>query len=303
MKKIFITGATSMIGVALIYVALQNDYFVGCTVRPGSSRVSILPVSKRIKVYCCNLENISSLNIHEQYDIFVHLAWDKTCGLSRDDADIQLRNIQYTLDAVRLANLLGCKVFCGAGSQAEYGIVDSPLTSEMPVNPCSGYGIAKFTAGKLSAMLCTQLGIRHNWLRILSVYGPNDAPHTLISYVFKELLMGQVPALTKCEQIWDYLYSDDAATAILAVAESGKHGKVYPLGSGKGRKLCNYIEDIKNIINPEGKIGYGEIKYFPHQPMFLVADIDDLISDTGWKPVVSFNVGIRFMLRNYIVNL
>ena len=128
------------------------------------------------------------------------------------------------------------KVFIGAGSQAEYGVQSVDLTPELPVKPESGYGIAKYATGKLSAMLCKSLGMRQNWVRNLSVYGPNDGENTLISYVIRELKAGRSPELTKCEQIWDYLYADDAGDAILAIAEKGVDGKAYPLGSGKGRK-------------------------------------------------------------------
>lgn len=37
------------------------------------------------------------------YDVFYHLAWAGTTGTARDDADLQLKNIEYTLDAVELA--------------------------------------------------------------------------------------------------------------------------------------------------------------------------------------------------------
>ena len=37
---------------------------------------------------------------------------------------IQNKNVEYTLDAVYLAKRFGCDTFIGAGSQAEYGIVN-----------------------------------------------------------------------------------------------------------------------------------------------------------------------------------
>jgi nucleoside-diphosphate-sugar epimerase len=225
------------------------------------------------------------------------MSWEKTFGASRDDAEVQMRNIQYTLDACHLAKRCGCKAFVGAGSQAEYGIQSVDLTPDLPVSPESGYGIAKFAAGKLSAMLCKSIGIRQNWVRILSVYGPNDGENTLISYVIKELKAGRSPELTKCEQIWDYIYADDAADAILAIAEHGIDGKVYPLGSGKGRKLSEYIEDIRNKINPSIPVKYGAKDYYPHQPMHLVSDIQQLTEDTGWKPQYSFSEGRDRLLR------
>ena len=293
MKRILVTGATGCVGSAIVRRALAQGMEVTCIVHEGSKRLGNLPQDERVKIVECNLSNYNSLNIDGQHDAFIHMAWDKTFGASRDDAETQTRNIQYTLDACHLAKRCGCQVFVGAGSQAEYGLQTVDLTPDLPVNPESGYGIAKYAAGKLSAMLCKSLGIRQNWVRILSVYGPNDGENTLISYVIRELKAGRSPELTKCEQTWDYLYADDAADAILAIAEKGVDGKAYPLGSGNGRKLTEYIEVIRKVVNPAIEVKYGAKDYYPHQPMHLFADINELTIDTGWEPAWLFYDGIK----------
>lgn len=293
MKSLVITGATGMIGSAIVRQAIKQDYKVACIVHRESKRMANIPQDSHVSVVKCNIDEYSSLNNEGSYDAFIHLAWDKTSVAGRDDVDTQLKNIQYTLDAVRLASRCGCKVFIGAGSQAEYGIQSVPLTGNLPVQPESGYGIAKFTAGKLGGMLCRQLGIRFNWLRILSIYGRNDGENTLISYVMRELEAGRSPELTKCEQLWDYLNCEDAAKAFFAVLEKGIDGKVYPLGSGKGRKLSAYVEDIRDVIDSSIELGFGKKDYYPHQPMYLVADISELTEDTGWKPEIDFIKGIK----------
>jgi nucleoside-diphosphate-sugar epimerase len=296
MKKIIITGSTGMIGSAITRQALEKGIEVLCIVRKNTNRSDNIPKSEKIKIFFADLAEYASLDVSEKYDVFFHLAWDKTFGASRDDVDIQLKNIQYTLDAVRLAQRLGCSVFVGAGSQAEYGIVSEPLRPDTSVNPQSGYGIAKYTAGKLSKLLCAQLGIRFNWLRILSVFGPFDGSHTLIMYAINELCTSHSPEFTKCEQIWDYLYCDDAARAFLAVADKGIDGMVYPLGSGDGRRLSEYLESLRNIVNPAGILQFGKKNYYSHQPMFLCADISELTADTGWRPRMSFEEGIEMMI-------
>ena len=299
MNKIVVTGATGCVGSAIVRRALAQGMEVTCIVHEGSKRLSNLPQDEKVKIVECNLSDYASLQLGEGYDTFIHMAWEKTFGASRDDAEVQMRNIQYTLDACHLAKRCGCQVFVGAGSQAEYGVQSVDLTPDLPVNPESGYGIAKYAAGKLSAMLCKSLGIRQNWVRILSVYGPNDGENTLISYIIRELKAGRSPELTKCEQIWDYLYADDAAAAILAIAERGGNCKTYPLGSGEGRKLSEYIGIIRKIINPEIALKYGAKEYYLHQPMYLVANIDELIRDTGWHPNFSFVEGLKKIINNY----
>jgi nucleoside-diphosphate-sugar epimerase len=293
MRKIIITGATGMIGSAITRQALKNGMEVLCIVRKNTSRFDNIPKSKKVKIVFTDLSEYASLEISDKHDVFFHLAWDKTFGNSRDDVEIQLRNVQYTLDAVNLAQRLGCSVFVGAGSQAEYGIVSEPLKSDTPVNPQSGYGIAKYAAGKLSKLLCTQLGVRFNWLRILSTFGPLDGSHALIMYTINELRAGNSPDFTKCEQIWDYLYCDDAARAFLAVGKKGVDGMVYPLGSGDRRRLSEYLESLRDIVNPNCVLRFGKKDYYPYQPMFLCADISELTVDTGWKPQISFEEGIR----------
>ena len=290
MKRILLSGATGMIGCAIVREAIRRGDDVTCLVRSSSPRIANIPQGERIHIVDCAVSDYAALELDGQYDVFMHLAWEKTSGGGRDDVDSQLKNIQYTLDAVHLASRLGCKVFIGAGSQAEFGVKSEALTCGMSVNPESGYGIAKFAAGKFSAMLCKQLGIRFNWLRILSVYGKNDGENSLISYVIRELKSGRSPELTKCEQIWDYLNCDDAARAFFAVAEKGVDGKAYPLGSGCGKRLSEYVETLRDAINPNIKLEFGKKPYYPHQPMYLVADISELTVDTGWRPEIEFGL-------------
>ena len=295
-RKIIVTGATGAVGSAVVRRALARDIHVTCIVHQGSKRLSNLPQDYRVSVVECNLADYRTLEMEGEYDAFIHLSWEKTFGASRDDAEVQARNIQYTLDACHLAKRCGCSVFVGAGSQAEYGVQEVNLTPDLPIKPESGYGIAKYAAGKLSAMLCKNLGMRQNWVRILSVYGPNDGENSLISYVIRELKAGRSPELTMCEQMWDYLYADDAGDAILAVTENGIDGKAYPLGSGKGRKLSEYINDIRQLINPSIEAKFGAKDYYPHQPMHLVADISDMKKDTGWEPQLLFIEGLKYLL-------
>ena len=296
-KSIIVTGATGAVGSAVVRRALENSMDVTCIVHQGSKRLGNLPQSDKVHIVECNLQDYKTLSLDGQYDAFIHLSWEKTVGASRDDAEVQTRNIQYTMDAVQLAHRCGCSVFVGAGSQAEYGVQSVDLTPDLAVKPESGYGIAKYAAGKLSAMLCKNLGMRQCWVRILSVYGPNDGENSLISYLIREFKAGNSPQLTKCEQMWDYLYSDDAADAILAVGEKGVDGKAYPLGSGKGRRLSEYVEDIKNAINPSIEVQFGAKEYYPHQPMHLVANISELTKDTGWLPEIVFRKGINCVIN------
>ena len=277
---------------ALLKILTERDIEVLAICRNGSVRSENIKESDLIKKIYCSLNELKSLKIEERYDFFFHLAWSGTTGREREDAYLQLKNIEYTLDAADLAARTGCSCFVGAGSQAEYGRVECRLSSKTPTFPESQYGIAKLCAGQMSREVCHSLGIRHNWVRILSVYGPYDTYSSMVMSTISALRIGQIPRFTDGEQIWDYLYSEDAARGLLSVAEKGKDGCVYCLGSGEERRLCDYIEKIRNAVSPSAPISIGELPYSPKQITYLSADTSELERDTGFKASVSFDEGI-----------
>ncbi|WP_400210801.1 NAD-dependent epimerase/dehydratase family protein [Methanomethylophilus alvi] len=299
--RIAVTGPTGAIGSDLIRLALSKGHDVVAIVRPNSKNISNLPVSDNLKIVFSDVSEYSKISADCNCDIFFHLAWMETFGGKRDDVDVQCDNIRYSLDAVKLAHSWGSKVFVGTGSQAEYGPCSMKLGKDTPTNPESGYGIAKYAAGKLCKLLCSQLGIRFNWARIISVYGDHDADHTLIMYLIKTMLSGNSPKLTSCDQIWDYTYSKDVASALLLIGEKGVDGKSYPIGTGKPRRLKDYISVIRDLIDPSIELEFGAIPYYPHQPMMLCGDISELTEDTGFVPEYEFENGIANVL-NFVRN-
>lgn len=294
LKTAVVTGPTGAIGVALCERLLQEGLTVYAVCRPGSPRAEALPRNDRLHKVACDAADYASLPEKiGQADVFFHFAWAHTIGPGRNDMPAQIRNIGYTIDAVRAAKAMGCKVFLGAGSQAEYGRVSGILRPDTPAFPENGYGMAKLCAGQMSRVECQTLGMDHVWARILSVYGPHDGPATMISGTVHTLLEGGVPKLTAGEQQWDYLYAEDAAQAFWCMAQSGRNGAVYPLGSGQARPLREYITTLRDAINPALPLGLGEIPYGPLQVMHLQADISALQQDTGFVPATEFAQGIR----------
>ena len=99
--------------------------------------------------------------------------------------------------------------------------------------------------------------------------------------------------MTAGEQIWDYLYSEDAARALLLAAETCTRSAVYCLGSGEARALRDYITDMRDAVDPLRPVAFGARAYAPDQVMYLTADLTALTRDTGFIPQVSFHDGIR----------
>ena len=300
-KRVVITGPTGAIGIALINCLIENGIEVLAVCREDSKRINSIPNHNLVKIVKLNLNEIYKLSdiISERYDVFYHLVGEGTFGNSRNNMWGQMKNIQYTLDAVEVAAKLGCYKFIGAGSQAEYGRVEGKLTALTPTFPENGYGIAKLCAGQMSRILCEQKNMNHIWTRILSVYGPYDGENTMIMSVIRKLAHGEKPSLTEGKQQWDYLYSKDAGYAMYLLGEKGVSGKIYCIGSGQTKALSEYVEILRDNISRDLELGFGEIAYAPKQVMHLCADITDLEMDTGFEPKYSFEDGIKETIEWY----
>ena len=299
MKRAIITGATGAIGTALINELVQQNIEVLVFCRKGSERNEKIPKHPLVEIQFCDLCELASVenNTEKEYDVFYHFAWAGTTGEARNDMYLQNMNVKYALNAVDCAKRFGCKTFIGAGSQAEYGRVEGILKPNTPTNPETGYGIAKLCAGQMTRERASQLDIKHIWVRVLSVYGPNDTSNSMVMSTINKLKNNIVPEFTKGEQMWDYLYSGDAAKAFYLLGEKGVGGKTYVLGGGKARPLREYIEEIRNVVNPNCDIALGAVPYGEKQVMHLEADVSELKKDTGFEPCVEFKEGIRNILK------
>lgn len=301
MKRIVITGATSSIGADLVQVCLNNGYQVIALVRAGSDHLNRLPNMPGLRTVDFDLlhnEN-SLLNWAPEgpCDIFYHLAWCGTGKADRNNIILQQKNIQCTLNMIKLAKDLGCKKFIGAGSQAEYGThTQMPTGPESPASPSTAYGISKYAAGRLGAALAKELEIDFFWVRLFSVYGRYDRKDTLINTVL-ENIRRDAPykiALETC--LWDYLHSKDAARALYLIGEKSEGRKVYCLGSGKACTLKEYVKAIRDAAAPEAAVEFEQVPYISRKNSGMCADISSLHHDTGWLPAVDFPEGIRSLL-------
>lgn len=299
MKRAIITGPTGTIGVALTDILTKNGCEVYAICRPNSSNIKHLINRTNLHVIECDISNLLDLKskLSGKFDAFYHFAWKGTFGDARNEVDLQFNNVKYTLNAVTLAKILECKMFIGAGSQAEYGHFFEPADENTYTKPFTLYGAAKLAAGQMSRVYAQNLGLKHIWVRIFSVFGPCDDSRTLVSYVINELKSGKSPVLTPGEQVWDYLYSYDAAVALQKIAKNGKNGAVYCLGSGKKKLLKEYIQEIADVVNPSVTLKFGQRPYGENQVMFLAANISSLTNDTGFVPKYEFKQAVKEIIE------
>ena len=289
-----LTGASGFIGAAVYTELLRRKIRPLVLLRAESDRTRLPQLDDKNVYIFSRLDDAGlaeKLHAH-QPEVFIHCAWRGVGGQERNEEFQLTENVPFTLASANLAIASGCRQWVGLGSQAEYGNANRILDETATTQPTTLYGQAKLTAGNEALALCAKKNLAAAWLRVFSTYGPGDHPHWMIPFVIREFLSGRAPQVTKCEQLWDYLFVADAARAIASVAD-GKIFGAFNLGSGEAWPLKKIVEIIRMETNSAVQPNYGAVPYRPDQVMHLQANIAKLHTVTGWKPQVNLEVGLR----------
>lgn len=303
MHTIIVTGATSMIGAALIREALEHQNVeIYAIVRPDSERLCRLPDSPAVHVIESEIGDLSRCNKIPSADVFYHFAWEGTGKRDRDDTRIQERNIQYSLDAVELAYRCGCRSFIGAGSQAEYGIVTDTITEETAADPFLAYGMAKLASCMLCGRSCEQKGIRFIWGRIFSVYGINDNAGTMLDYAIECFRNGSEAVFSAATQMWNYLYETDAGRIFYLLGRVEEASGIYNIANKQSQPLRIYIDTLAKVA--EKCLGYAPHYRFREEQaentVSLKPDVSKLIKTVGDPEMTAFEEGTEKMILSRI---
>jgi len=293
--RILVTGATGFIGARIAERLHERGHTLALVVRQNKQSDRAAAIYGQCEIIEADL--LMKLTYTDavrrfQPDALMHAAWMGVAGATRNDP-LQIANIEATASLLEVAIAAGAKSFVGLGSQAEYGPKNCAIDESMVANPTTLYGSSKLTACRVTESMCRLGNVRHAWLRIFSTYGPRDNPSWLIPFLIAKLQAGDVPDLTPCEQIWDFLYIDDAADAAVAVLENTSAAGIFNLGSGDGRPLHETVTLLRDLVRPDGELGIGRISYRSDQVMHLEADTTRLRQATGWAPKVELKTGLQ----------
>ncbi len=284
-----------MIGVATIEAAIQNGVKVYAIIREGTSRKDRLPISELVEVVYGELDRLKEIsNLPNDADVFYHFAWTGTSKAERDNPVIQEKNIKYSLDAVELAHICGCKRFIGAGSQAEYGPVYDEITEDTPYYPVIAYGVAKRAASLLTENLCSKYGMTFVWGRIFSVYGKNDNEGTMLRYAIEKFKNGDHASFSSGRQNWNYLHEKDAGEMFYRLGMSENAMGEYRIASKDTRPLREFILELADAI------GTRELCEFSNDEKTSpgLSTVDErLFADIGEMSFVPFKNGILEMIE------
>lgn len=293
MKSVLITGANGFVGSHLTRLFCELKIKVYALVQCNTD-YEIINNLENVDILEFDLGNVLEIKdrLPQDIDVLYHLAWVGVSTTVKNNDDLQLKNIDYSLNVLKLAKALNVmKIIC-PGSISEYAYNKSAVTGNDVPSPADFYSAAKVATHYVCDIYARQNNLDFNWVLIPSIYGPGREDSNLITYAIKSFLKGERPSFTKLEQKWDYIYIDDLMEALYCVGKKGKENTVYPIGSGANHQLSYYVTAIRDAIDETLPMGIGDLPYKTNQIDNSVVDISTIQQDTGFYPKYTFEQGI-----------
>lgn len=239
MTRTLLTGGAGFIGSHVAESLLQNGHRLLIVDNLATGAKDNIPVGAEfVHADIADAEAMSEVGHRFAPQVIVHLAAQADVAASTKDPASDARvNVVGTLSLLQPAMTAQCRKFIFASSSVVYGEpAHQPVRERDPLRPISPYGASKLAGEHYVRVVCDLQQIPYTILRFGNVFGPRDplSSHHVITCFVDALLSGQRPTIEwDGEQMKDYVYVADVASAVVAAIDYGDN-EVCNIGSGAG---------------------------------------------------------------------
>jgi nucleoside-diphosphate-sugar epimerase len=164
------------------------------------------------------------------------------------------------------------------------------------------YSVAKMAAKQALEVKASQLGLDFIYVLHSHVMGPDDDKDSFLQVTLLKLIHCEDLIFSTGEQFFDVISLEDCALGYYLICQKGKPGKEYWVGSGKPKRLREYVERMYSLF-PSGKeMQFGSLPYKDIVLEKEVFSIAQLTQDTGYMPTMTYEQTVN-QLHEHLINL
>ena len=272
------------------------------TALPGMSdvRLSVADITQP--------EAVRQVVAEAQPDLVIHLAAQSSVSASWKDPSGTLRvnagGTIHLLEALRSEQLTPRIVLVGSGEQ--YGMVhpeDNPIREECPFRPANPYAASKAAQDLYGYQYFVAYGLPILRARPFNHFGPRQTSTFVIANFARQIALIEAekaePVLSvgNLQARRDFLPVEDVVAAYLAIAEQGRPGEAYNIGSGQARSIRAMLDLLLTFARRSIQLREDPARLRPVDVPLLEADTSRLRADTNWRPAVQFESALQGTLN------
>ena len=314
MKKVIVTGGLGFIGSNLIKILNKKKFFI-INIDKVSYASNKKNIPTNIQNYKFYKENINNKNfiirILEKYrpSLVFNLAAethvDKSIDGPKSFINSNILGVFNLLEAIRIYNKKLKLV--NVSTDEVYGDVNKLSSKENDAyNPSSPYSASKASGDLLIKSYIRTYNLPAVITNCCNNYGPNQYPEKLIPTIIYKIIRNEtIPIYGNGKNVREWIHVNDHCEALIKIANNGKIGENYNIGSGvkiQNIELMNKIISIFKKINTnqKNKINFHFVKDRPGHDFRYSLNSSKLKTELKWKCKINFNEGLKDTINWYI---
>ena len=310
-KRALVTGGAGFIGSHVADLLLSEGYQVEIVDNLSSGRRDNVPSGATLHHLDIGSPDAARIVREGRFDVLCHLAAQIDVRKSVDDpvadARINILGSLNLLEAVRAGGHATRVVFSSTGGAIYGDFVPVPSVEDMPKDPESPYGIAKFSAELYQAYYARVHKLDTVSLRYSNVYGPRQDPHGeagVVAIFCNRILKGEpLTVFGDGKQTRDYVFAGDVARANLAAATMTLPParqvdvRSFNIGTSRETSVLELAQTLQRAAGTSVPIQHvparaGEL------PRSAVSN-QKAMKELGWGPQVNLEDGLRMTFEYF----